>query len=182
MSARARRRLPRPARARPRRRTPSAGPSSPARAGRGRSGASDPRMRSGAPRRRSAASRPPPPRAAPVSPVAAAPSRARPRSRSPGVTAIERICGNGVRETIWIESTAPSDETHMRGRIRSEAAWRAYSIDEIGARSSCPSSSIRVQLGRDALHLLHLGVQPVEDRRHVHVRDAAEPHHRRSSL
>ena len=59
-----------------------------------------------------------------------------------GVTAIERICGNGVRETIWIESTAPSDETHMRGRIRSDAAWRAYSIDEIGARSSCPSSSI----------------------------------------
>jgi hypothetical protein len=60
-----------------------------------------------------------------------------------GVTAIERICGKGVRETSWIESTAPSDETHMRGRIRSEEACRAYSIDEIGARSSCPSSSIR---------------------------------------
>ena len=36
-----------------------------------------------------------------------------------------------------------------------------------------------VQLGRDALDLLDLGVQPVEDRRHVHVRDAAEPDHRR---
>ena len=61
-----------------------------------------------------------------------------------GVTAIERICGNGIRETSWIESTAPSDETHRRGRIRSDAAWRAYSIDEIGARSSSPSSSIRL--------------------------------------
>ena len=38
------------------------------------------------------------------------------------------------------------------------------------------------ELGRDAGDLLDLGVEPVEDRRHVHVRDAAEPHHRRISL
>ena len=56
--------------------------------------------------------------------------------------AIDRICGNGVRETSWIESTAPSDETHIRGRIRRLAACRAYSIEEIGARSSRPSRSI----------------------------------------
>ena len=35
----------------------------------------------------------------------------------------------------------------------------------------------RVQLGRHALHLLHLGLEPVEDRRHVHVGDAAEADH-----
>ena len=34
-----------------------------------------------------------------------------------------------------------------------------------------------VELGRDARHLLHLVGQPVEDRRHVDVRDAAEPDH-----
>ena len=34
-----------------------------------------------------------------------------------------------------------------------------------------------VQLGRDALHLVHLVVDAVEDRRHVHVRDAAEADH-----
>src|SRR5438874_3409308 len=39
-----------------------------------------------------------------------------------------------------------------------------------------------VQLRRHALHLVDLGVDAVEDRRHVHVRDAAELHHRRNSL
>ena len=34
------------------------------------------------------------------------------------------------------------------------------------------------QLDRDALDFVHLGVQTVEDRRHVHVRDAAEADHR----
>ncbi len=33
---------------------------------------------------------------------------------------------------------------------------------------------LRVQRGRNALHLLDLRVEPEEDRRHVHVRDAAE--------
>ena len=60
-----------------------------------------------------------------------------------GVTATERTCPNGSRVTSWIESTAPSDETHRRGRIRSRSAFRAYSIDGIGAMSSSPSSSIR---------------------------------------
>ena len=59
------------------------------------------------------------------------------------MTATERICEKGARETSWIDSTAPSDETHIRGSRRSEDAWRAYSIDEIGAMSSWPSSSIR---------------------------------------
>ena len=35
----------------------------------------------------------------------------------------------------------------------------------------------RVQLGRHPLHLVHLGIEPVEDRRHVHVGDAAEAEH-----
>ena len=34
-----------------------------------------------------------------------------------------------------------------------------------------------VELGRDAGHLLDLVRQTMEDRRHVHVRDAAEPDH-----
>ena len=59
-----------------------------------------------------------------------------------GVTATERIWVNGSFETSWIDSTAPSEETHIRGRIRSDDAWRAYSIEEIGATSSCPSSSL----------------------------------------
>ena len=61
-----------------------------------------------------------------------------------GVTATERTRPSGIRVTSWIESTAPSDETHRRGSSRSVSAWRAYSIDEIGAMSSCPSSSIRL--------------------------------------
>ena len=58
-----------------------------------------------------------------------------------GVTATERIERSGAFDTSWIESTAPSDETQTRGRIRRSAAWRAYSIDEIGARSTLPSRS-----------------------------------------
>ena len=46
--------------------------------------------------------------------------------------------------TSWIESTAPSDETQSRGRIRSRSAFRAYSIDGTGAMSSSSSSSIRL--------------------------------------
>src|SRR5690349_20118079 len=49
-----------------------------------------------------------------------------------------------MRVTSWIESTAPSEETHSRGSSRSASAWRAYSIDEIGATSISPSSSIRL--------------------------------------
>ena len=51
---------------------------------------------------------------------------------------------SGVFETSWIESTAPSDETQSRGSSRSESAWRAYSIDEIGAVSSSPATSRRL--------------------------------------
>ena len=61
-----------------------------------------------------------------------------------GVTATERTWPNGSRVTSWIESTAPSDETHTRGRIRRRSAFRAYSIDGIGAMSISPSSSIRL--------------------------------------
>ena len=35
-----------------------------------------------------------------------------------GVTATVRTCSSGVRETSWIESTAPSDETQSRGSRR----------------------------------------------------------------
>src|SRR5436305_13985193 len=60
-----------------------------------------------------------------------------------GVTATVRTCSSGVFDTSWIESTAPSDETQSRGRMRSVAAWRAYSIDEIGAMSSSSAISCR---------------------------------------
>jgi len=63
-----------------------------------------------------------------------------------GVTAIERICGNGVGETSWIESTAPSDDTQSRGSSRSRGAFRAYSIDEMGATSISPSRSMRLSV------------------------------------
>ena len=46
--------------------------------------------------------------------------------------------------TSWIESTAPSDETQTRGSSRRRSAFRAYSIDEIGAMSISPSSSRRL--------------------------------------
>ena len=60
-----------------------------------------------------------------------------------GVTATTRTCSSGLRDTSWIESTAPSDATQRRGSRRSLSALRAYSIDEIGAVSSSPSISIR---------------------------------------
>ena len=44
----------------------------------------------------------------------------------------------------WIESTAPSVETHSRGSSESVPALRAYSIDEIGATSISPAISIRL--------------------------------------
>jgi hypothetical protein len=56
-----------------------------------------------------------------------------------GVTATVLIASSGSFVTSWIESTAPSDETQRRGSRRSESAWRAYSIDEIGAVSSSPA-------------------------------------------
>ena len=58
-----------------------------------------------------------------------------------GVTATVRTCSSGLRATSWIESTAPSEETQSRGSRRSRSALRAYSIEEIGARSSSPASS-----------------------------------------
>ena len=39
-----------------------------------------------------------------------------------GVTATLRTCSSGLRETSWIESTAPSDATQSRGSRRSESA------------------------------------------------------------
>ncbi len=59
-----------------------------------------------------------------------------------GVTATERTRPSGIRVTSWIESTAPSDETQSLGRSRSRVAFRAYSIDEIGAMSISPARSI----------------------------------------
>ena len=94
-----------------------------------------------------------------------------------GVTATVRMRSSGVFEISWIDSTAPSLETQSRGRSRSVSAWRAYSIDEIGATSSSPATSWRLSVGRHADDLLDLGVEPEEDRRHVHVADAAEPDH-----
>jgi hypothetical protein len=61
-----------------------------------------------------------------------------------GVIATTRTCSSGLRETSWIDSTAPSDATHSRGKSRSLSALRAYSIDEIGAVSSSPSTSSRL--------------------------------------
>jgi hypothetical protein len=61
-----------------------------------------------------------------------------------GVTATERICPKEILVTSWIESIAPSDDTQSRGRICSRSAFRAYSIDGIGAMSSSSSSSIRL--------------------------------------
>ncbi len=61
-----------------------------------------------------------------------------------GVTATLRTCSSGLREMSWIESTAPSVETQSRGRSDSVSAWRAYSIDEIGATSISPATSSRL--------------------------------------
>ena len=55
--------------------------------------------------------------------------------------ATERTRSSGTRVISWIDSTAPSDETQRRERIRSRSAWRAHSIEEIGARSSSPATS-----------------------------------------
>ncbi len=60
-----------------------------------------------------------------------------------GVTAIVRTCSSGMRETSWIDSTAPCEETHSRGSSRNRSAFLAYSIEEIGAMSSSPASSRR---------------------------------------
>ena len=98
-----------------------------------------------------------------------------------GVTATLRTWPSGMRVTSWIESTAPSEETQRRGSRRSRDALRAYSIDEIGATSSSPASSIRFSSVGTPVHLLDLVGQAVEDRRHVHVRDATEPDHESSS-
>ncbi len=58
-----------------------------------------------------------------------------------GVTATVSTRSSGSLETSWIESTAPSDETQSRGSKSSESAFRAYSIDEIGAASISPAIS-----------------------------------------
>jgi hypothetical protein len=84
-----------------------------------------------------------------------------------------------MRVTSWIESTAPSEETQRRGRRRSRDALRAYSIDEIGVERAREQHA--VQLRRDAGHLLDVVGQAMEDRRHVHVRDAPEADHETSS-
>ena len=59
------------------------------------------------------------------------------------MTAIERIRSIGIGETSWIESTAPSEETQSRGSTFSRSAFRAHSIDGIGATSTSPARSFR---------------------------------------
>ena len=59
------------------------------------------------------------------------------------MTATERTCSIGLRVISWIESTAPSVDTHRRGSSRSLSAFRAYSIELIGATSISPAISIR---------------------------------------
>ena len=61
-----------------------------------------------------------------------------------GVTATVRTRPSDMLVTSWIESTAPSDETQSRGSSRSRGAFRAYSIDEIGATSISPARSMRL--------------------------------------
>jgi hypothetical protein len=58
-----------------------------------------------------------------------------------GVTATDRTRSSGARETSWIESTAPSEPTQRRGRMRRRSAFRAYSMEEIGAMSISPARS-----------------------------------------
>ncbi len=60
------------------------------------------------------------------------------------MTATDRIASSGSFETSWIESTAPSEETQSRGRSSSVSAWRAYSIEEIGAASISPATRRRL--------------------------------------
>jgi hypothetical protein len=61
-----------------------------------------------------------------------------------GVTATDRTRASGLCVTSWIDSTAPSEDTQSRGSIRRRSALRAYSIEEIGARSHSPSSRARL--------------------------------------
>ena len=142
--ARARRRRRRPAPAPPRPRRPSAAPSARARAGRGRSAGSDPRTRFAAPRRRSAASRRPLSSERHVDDVREQHLRQHDRRRALGRhrdradlrrTACARRAG----------SSRPRPRTRRTSAAGSAATTRcrAYSIDEIGARSSWPSRSIR---------------------------------------
>ena len=44
------------------------------------------------------------------------------------MTPIEAICSIGFGETSWIESTAPSEETHSRGSTLSRSAFRRLSL------------------------------------------------------
>ena len=138
----ARRSRPRPARGQPRRRTPSAVRSGRARDGRGRSAASGPRRRTSAPRRRSGASRRRPRRAGRGRRRGAAPSSARPRWPDSGVTATSAPPRAGVARDELDRVDGSLEETQSRGRIRSRSALRAYSIEEIGARSISPASSL----------------------------------------
>ena len=62
-----------------------------------------------------------------------------------GVTATVRTCSSGSFDTSWIESTAPSEDTQSRGRSRSRSAFRAHSIDGIGATSTSPASRRRAR-------------------------------------
>ncbi len=55
----------------------------------------------------------------------------------------ERMRSSGIGETSWIESTAPSEETQSRGSTFRRSAFRAHSIDGIGATSTSPASSFR---------------------------------------
>ena len=165
------------ARARPRRRTPSAGRCARATAGRDRGAASDPRTRTC-----SAAS--------PISSFASASSPSGTCAASgsstfvsttdvadSGVTATVRIRSSGSFETSWIESTAPS-RRDAEPRQQEQRVGVARVLDRRDRRRvDLARDQPPVELGRDAGDLLVLGVDPEEDRRHVRVGDAAEADH-----
>ena len=87
--------------------------------------------------------------------------------------ALERHCARRAGSS----RPRPPRRRRAAGRSCRRSALRAHSIDGIGATSTSPASRRPRELGRDAADLLHLGVEPVEDRRHVHVGDSAEADH-----
>ena len=60
--------------------------------------------------------------------------------------------------------------------MRSWSAFLAYSIDGDRRDVELAVEQHPLELGRDAGDLLDVGLEPVEDRRHVHVRDTPQPH------
>ena len=100
---------------------------------------------------------------------------ARPRSRSrvsrrpsaPARTASASRAGSS-------RPRPPRRRTGAAGSAGDRRSARTRST-EIGAMSISPSSSMRLSSVGTPVDLLDVGLEPVEDGRHVHVRDAAEP-------